>query len=172
MKFSSNSAKSEHELKTDQLSAPGKKNKRRIFSDEAVNTFCNNEIITLSFSENCSEVRETATVQNKSMTHPAIRHTHEEQSFGQLATGGQQSCKVQLRIPLVPAMLQVCLSPRECSCYGEAQGCAKDPLHFQYIQTWLSRCFPSYFLEQPGIRDSLCWRTMISPSCTLSLQKP
>lgn len=63
--------------------------------------------------KSCSEVREAATVQNKSMTHPATRHIHEAQSFGQCAASVQRSCKVQLGIPLVPAMLQVCLSPAE-----------------------------------------------------------
>lgn len=84
-----------------------------MFSDEAVNTFCNNKIRKPPLFKSSSEVREAATVQNESMTHPAIRHIHEAQSFGQCAAGVQQSCKVQLGIPLVPAMLQVCLSPAE-----------------------------------------------------------
>lgn len=62
-----------------------------------------------SFIKNCNEVRGIATIQNKSMTHPEISQI-QEQSFGQSAAVTGESCKVQLRIPLVAAMLQVCFS--------------------------------------------------------------
>lgn len=62
-----------------------------------------------SFLKNCSEVRGIDTIQNKSMTHPEISQL-QEQSFGQSAAITGESCKAQLRIPLVADMLQVYFS--------------------------------------------------------------
>lgn len=186
------------ELKKSQISLLLNKNQERIFSDDVVNTILQHmkNRNPPSFFTNCSEVRGTGTIQNKSMTHPEIRQI-QEQSFGRPATDVGESRKVQLRIPLVQAMLQVCLS------LAKNTGWKKTPCGVPHLlpspqyhpvseilisitqiiphqccvtpgymcRQRFPRCLPPCILEQPGIMASLSWRTTVTPSCIPSLQQ-